>query len=269
VQVSGAGGNVLVLPGDDGLLLVDSGAIESSAALAAFLSDRFGGAPVRALFNTHWHLANTGGNDAFGPAGAQILAHENTRLWMSTEFYVEWQDKTYQPRAAEALPNDTFYSHEPQPLKLGFGSRQIEYGHLREAHTDGDIYVFFPEDNVLAVGGVMAGGGYPIVDFTTGGWIGGLEDATQKLIDLSDAQTRIIPESGPVQTRAALAAQHEMLVTVRGRIENAMRQGKSAEEMLAEGVTREFDERWGNDPRLFVSNIYDGLWWAGRLSGSL
>jgi cyclase len=264
-----AGSNVVVLPGQQGLLMVDSGAAERAADLRAFLADRFDGAQVSTLFNTHWHPENTGGNDPFGEAGATITAHENTRLWMSTEYYVDWQDRTYAPRRDAALPTSTFYSHEPQPLKLSFAGASIEYGHLREAHTDGDIYVFFRDHNVIAAGGVVRGGVYPIVDYTTGGWIGGLADATRQLIDLADSATRIVPEAGPVQTRADLEAQHDMLVTLRERIEDLMRQGRSAREMVEEGVTRDFDGRWGNNADLFVSNVYDGLWWSGRLTRSL
>ena len=268
-QVTGAGANVVVLRRPDGLALVDSGAPERSADLAAFIADAFPGAPVQALFNTHWHLANTGGNETFREAGARIYAHENTKLWMSTEFYVTWQDRTYAPRPEAALPTDTFYSHEPQPLRLDFGGRQVEYGHLPEAHTDGDIYVLFPEDNVIVAGGAAWKGAYPILDYTTGGWIGGMADATRKLIDLADAGTRIVPESGPALMRADLEAQHEMLETVHERVADLMRKGKSAREMLEDGVTRDFDARWGNNPRQFVSNVYDGMWWGGRLGGAL
>jgi glyoxylase-like metal-dependent hydrolase (beta-lactamase superfamily II) len=269
VQIEGVGGNVLVLGGPDGLAMVDSGSPEHSAGLLKLVSERLGGKAVHSLFNTHWHLPHTGANEALGEAGAKIIAHENTRLWMSTEFYVEWQDKTYAPRPAAALPSETFYSSDPQPIEVSFGSEQIEYGHLPEAHTDGDIYVFFRDRNVLAAGGAVAVGAYPVVDFSTGGWIGGLVDATKKLLDMTDAETLIVPGSGPVVSRAHLEAQHEMLTTIRGRIEDLMRQGKSADEMVAARVTAEFDAAWGNNRDLFVSNVYDGLWWGGRLGGAL
>ncbi|HEX7081454.1 MAG TPA: MBL fold metallo-hydrolase [Gammaproteobacteria bacterium] len=265
--IGGAGGNVVVLDGPDGLALVDSGAPKHAAALVAFLADELGGKPVSALFNTHWHLESTGGNEAFATAGARIYAHINTKLWMSTEFYVDWQDRTYPPRPDAALPTETFYSHEPQPLETSIGDRIVEYAHLPEAHTDGDIYVRFPEDNVIVAGGVAAKGAYPILDTATGGWIGGMADAVKTLIDLCDGETRIVPETGPVLTRADLEAEHEMLVTLQGRIEDAMKMGKSAREMIEEGVTKDFDAQWGNGSKQFVSNAYDGLWWGGRVSG--
>jgi glyoxylase-like metal-dependent hydrolase (beta-lactamase superfamily II) len=269
VMIEGEQANALVLATPAGGVLVDSGAPEQAAALAAAVAEQLGGAPLLALFNTHWHLDHTGANDAFGKAGVKIIAHENTRLWMSTEYYVDWQDKTYEPRAHEALPNDTFYSSDRQPLVLEAGGERIEYGHLREAHTDGDIYVRFRERNVIAAGGAVGGGAYPIMDYSTGGWIGGLIDANKKLLDLANEETLLVGHAGAVQTRAQLAAQHEMLRTMRERIETLMRKGNSAAEMVASGVTADFDGRYGTDGALFTRNAYEGLWWAGRLTNSL
>jgi glyoxylase-like metal-dependent hydrolase (beta-lactamase superfamily II) len=261
--------NLLLLRTAAGSVLVDSGAPEQAAALSLAVAEELGGAPLAALFNTHWHLDHTGANDVFGKAGTKIIAHENTRLWMSTEYYVDWQDTTYEPRAAAALPNHTFYSSDPQPLVLDLGGERIEYGHLREAHTDGDIYVRFRERNVIAAGGASGGGSYPIIDYATGGWIGGLIDANKKLLDLADDETLIVGHAGTVQTRAQLTDQHEMLRAMRERVEGLMRKGKSAEEMIASGVTADFDGRYGTDGALFTRNAYEGLWWAGRLTNSL
>ena len=267
--IGGAGGNVALLRTADAAALVDSGAPEHAAALSALVRSQLGGAPLETLLNTHWHPAATGGNDALGGAGTKIVAHENTRLWMATEYYVDWEDKTYEPRAAAALPTTTFHSSDPQPLTLKVGDERIEYGHLQEAHTDGDIYVFFRERNVLVAGGAVAAGAYPVIDYATGGWIGGLVDATQKLLNITNANTLIVPHEGPAQPHSHLEAQLDMLKTVRGRIENLMRKGKSIAEMLAADVTAGFDAQWGTNRERFVANIYNGLWWAGRLGYSL
>lgn len=267
-QITGAGGNVVVLATPDGLALVDSGAPGQADALMGFLDGVFGDAPIEALFNTHWHLPHTGANALIGERGAKIFAHENTRLWMSTEYYVDWEDKTYEPRPHAALPTETFYSSDPQPIHHELGGQRIEYGHLAQAHTDGDIYVRFLDENVIVAGGVVGAGAYPLPDSATGGWIGGLEAATRRLADLSDASTRIVPGTGPVQTRADLEAQLEMLSTVHQRVNALMIEGKSAAEMVAEGVTEEFDGAWG-DPRQFISNVYDSMWWGGRVRGAI
>jgi len=267
--ISGAGGNVTVLDGTDSLALVDTGAPASRVALQTVLEKQFGGTPAELVFNTHWHEEHTGGNDHFGAAGARIVAHENTRLWMSTEYYVDWEHRNYEPRAPEALPNDTFYSSDRQPIVIDHGKESIEYAHLPEAHTDGDIYVRFREHNVIAVGGVSTAGRYPVPDYATGGWIGGLINATQHLIGLVDADTLIVPAHGPVCDREHLRSQQEMLSVMRERMESAMRQGRSVEEMLAAGITEDFDADWGDNRERFVANVYGGLWWVGRLTNSL
>jgi len=267
--ITGAGSNVLVLRAAGAAALVDSGTPELADELAKLVRGRLGLLGVELLFNTHWHPAHTGGNEALRSGDTEIVAHELTRLWMSTEYYVDWEDTTYAPRPAAALPTRTFYATDPQPIVVEMGDEEIEYGHLPEAHTDGDVYVRLRTRNVLAAGGVVTFGEYPVSDYSTGGWIGGLVDATKKLLDITDADTLIVPANGPAQPRAHLQAQLEMLTVVRERIENLMRKGRSIEEMLAAGVTAEFDARWGNNGARFVANVYNGLWWAGRLSDSL
>lgn len=267
VQVTGAGGNVVVLTGPESLALVDSGAPEHAEALLAHVDDAHGGKPIEALFNTHWHRPHTGANEAIGQGGARIYAHVNTRRWMSTEYYVGWQDVNYEPRPAAALPTETFYSSDPQPLTLDQAGHRVEYAHLPEAHTDGDIYVRFPDENVIVAGDVLGVDAFPLPDHATGGWIGGLQEATRTLIDLSDAETRIVPGTGPARTRADLEAQLEMLDTMRERIRQQILQGKGTQEILAADVAAGYTDKWG-DPSQFVANVYDGIWWGGRLRGA-
>jgi len=267
--ITGAGSNVVVLRTGSGAALVDSGPTERATDVSHAVRAALGTAPVEVLFNTHWHPAHTGGNEAVRGEGTAIVAHELTRLWMATEYYVDWEDKTYTPRAAAALPTRTFYATDPQPLTTKIGDEEIDYGHLPEAHTDGDVYVLFKNRNVLAAGGAVTFGEYPVIDYATGGWIGGLVAATRKLLDITNADTLIVPANGPAQPRSHLEKQLAMLNVVRERIENLMRKGRSIEEMLAAGVTNEFDAAWGDNRARFVANIYNGLWWAGRLSDSL
>ena len=264
--ITGAGGNVVLLTTPDGAVQVDSGTSTRSQDLAKLVAEHLGSTPTRTLFNTHWHLDHTGGNEAVAPSGTPIVAHENTRLWMTTKFYVEWEDRYYQRRPKAAWPNKTFFSSDPQPLFVDVGKTRVEYGHLPEAHTDGDIYVRFPEQNVIVAGGTVTAGRYPVLDYITGGWIGGLADATKKLIALCDADTLVVPDVGPVQRRADLEAQKEMLETVRQHIEAIALQGRGVQDMIAEGVTKEFDARYTGDSKLFISNAYEGLWWS-RLRG--
>jgi glyoxylase-like metal-dependent hydrolase (beta-lactamase superfamily II) len=266
ILITGAGGNVMLLTAPEGVVQVDSGSAARAQDLAMLVAERAGSGLARTLFNTHWHLDHTGGNEAVAPSGTPIVAHENTRLWMSTKFYVEWEDRYYQRRPQAAWPNKTFFSSEPQPLSVEVGKTRVEYGHLPEAHTDGDIYVRFPEQNVIVAGGAATAARYPVLDYITGGWIGGLADATKKLLAMCDADTLIVPDEGPVQRRADLEAQRMMLETVRERIEAIALQGRGVQDMIAEGITKEFDARYAGDSNLFISNAYEGLWWS-RLRG--
>ena len=262
--IQGAGGNVLLLRTADGGVLVDGGTAAMSASLLARVHALLGRMPVAALFNTHWHPEQTGSNAALGRRGAKIIAHENTKGWLGTSFYVDWQDRSYVPLPPVARPNDTFYTTG----RLQQGGRTIEYGHLPAAHTDGDIYVRFVESNVIAVGGALAVGRYPQMDYTTGGWLGGVVEASQLLLSMSDAQTRLVAADGAVQSRADLQAQLDMARVARERIAEAMKRGFSVDDMLAQGLTKDFDPAWG-DPRFFLRSSYRGLWGHVRELGAI
>ncbi len=261
---SGAGGNVLLISSGEGLVLVNGGSAERSNELLKTIASHTEGKRLTTLFNTDWCADHTGSNEAIGSIGAQIIAHENTKQYLANEQFVEWQKRTYPAKPKVALPTKTFYTKGT----INAGSERIDYGHLGQAHTDGDIYVHLPASNVLMTGDVLAVGKYPIADYTTGGWLGGVLAATKTLLDLSNADTRVIPGTGPVQTRADLQAQFDMLTTLRERFAKMMRQGMSANDMLAAGATKEFDAKWG-DPKLFVPVSYRGLWLHVRELGGI
>ena len=264
IQITGAGSNVLAVIGADEVLMVDGGLKERSADLLKLVAEQSGGRPVKTLFNTHWHPEHTGSNEALGKAGAKIIASENTKLWLGTEIDVGWQKKTYEPSPKAALPNQTFYNSG----KMTFGKEQVEYALMPQAHTDGDIYVFFPGSNILVAGDVVSVGSYPILDYTTGGWIGGMVNSQRTLLQLINMDTHIIPGTGPVQTKADLQALNEMCNTLRDRLVKLMKQGMGPKEMIAAKPTKEFDEKWG-DPELFIANAYRGLWGHVRELGGI
>src|SRR4051812_23401412 len=163
--ITGAGNNVIAFAGEGGSLLVDAG----DAAHAADVLKLAG--KVSTVFNTHYHLESTGGNDAIATAGVTIVAHMNTRLWMTQEIIRDWEGgKVYPPRAKAALPSQAFRAASGE---MAFAGEQIEYGLLPQAHTDGDIFVHFKRANVLAVGDTVQPGRLPALDWFCGGWIGG------------------------------------------------------------------------------------------------
>lgn len=252
--ITGAGGNVLASRGADGIMLVDGGAEEHSGALLSLLESQWGGEP-ELLFNTHCHRDQIGSNEGLGKKGRSIIAHENTRLWLTTEIISKWEDRVYPPMPEEAWPNQTFYDGEKQ---LTF-NENIEYGYLPQGHTDGDIYVFLPERNILMAGGVVAPAAYPVLDYSTNGWIGGMINSLELLLAKVDSETRIIASEGEVVNRAFLEQQLAMCNTIIGQIGEQYYQGKGLEEFLANKPSEAFDERWGN-PDLFLRTAWDGAW---------
>ena len=253
VLIEGAGANVVALGSADGLLLVDAGNEAQAAALQRALAQRWPGRPVDVLFNTNWREEHTGGNAALRGAGATVLAHENTKLWLGGDFFVEWEDRHYAPRPAATWPTKTFYTSG----NLEIGGQRLEYWHLPRAHTDGDVAVFLPEANVLVASDLLTVGRYPVPDYATGGWIGGLVDATQKLLDATDARTRIIAAEGGVYGRAELEAQLELCTAVRLKAAEAFRAGMSQADFIASQPTAAFDGKRG-DPALFLRLVYKG-----------
>jgi glyoxylase-like metal-dependent hydrolase (beta-lactamase superfamily II) len=253
VVIGGAGASVVALKTADGLLLVDGGLASKSGELLDLLDAHSG--PVRMLFNTSWRDEHTGSNETLGAKGAKIAAHMNTKLWLGGDFDVDWEDRHYAPRPAAALPGVTFYTSG----SLDFGGRKVEYRYLPRAHTDGDVAVFFPDANVLATGALLAVGAYPVPDYATGGWIGGLEAATRALLDATDGSTKIVPAFGAACGRAELEAQLQLCTAVRERVADAYRRGLSFKEFVATKPTQEFDASRG-DPSLFLKLVHKGAW---------
>lgn len=258
--ISGAGGNVVVFSGSDGVLLVDSGSMERSHDLLETVATLSSGRNIQTVFNTHWHWAHTGGNEVLRKAGAKrIIAHENTRLWLGTKVWVEWQNRTYPARPKDAWPTETFYTSG----KMTFGGESIEYGYLPQAHTDGDIYVYFRGQNVLVPGGVLSVGRYPIIDYCTNGWLGGMAAAATQLSGLIDDETRIVPGTGPVQTRADLVAEQAMLTDVQNIVWRMMLKGLGTSDIIAAHATQKYDPKWG-DADSFIHSAYKGLYAHAR-----
>jgi glyoxylase-like metal-dependent hydrolase (beta-lactamase superfamily II) len=206
------------------------------------------------VFNTHWHAENTGANEALRQAGATIVAHENTRLWMTTPTWLPADDRYRPPRPLAARPTKTFYTDG----SMQAGGERIDYGYLIEAHTSGDIYVFFRDSNVIAVGDVASPVEDPVLDYFTGAWIGGRADALSKLVELTDDRTKIVPGLGPVMSRAELRAERDMMKTVYDRTVDRVREGDSVEDMLAAGVLKGL--RTLREPRNFIHDVHKGLW---------
>jgi len=245
--------NIVAQTSADGVLLVDGGSVTASDAVMKAVSGLPGGGSVHTIFNTHWHPEQTGLNERLGKAGAKIIAHENTRLWLTTDVTWPWNGRRFKRLPKVAQPNKTFYDTG----KLDSG---IRYGYISDAaHTDGDLYVFFPKQNVLAVGEAVSGQGWPVVDWWTGGWIGGIVGGLQRLQTLADADTRIVPAHGPLLSLTDLKTQYEMYGTIYDRLSQLLNRGRGPNEAVAAQPTKEFDAQMGN-PDEFVRRSFESLW---------
>jgi glyoxylase-like metal-dependent hydrolase (beta-lactamase superfamily II) len=253
--VTTGGTNVVALSTAEGLVLVDSGTPESSDRLIASLKTVPSGDRVRTLFNTHWHEEHTGANESIRQMGAAIVAHENTRLWMATPTWMLEADRYRPARSKGAQPTETFYTGG----SMNAGGERIEYGYLIAAHTSGDIYVFFRDSNVLAVGDVASPARDPELDYTTGAWIGGRADALDRLVSLADDKTRIVAGFGPPVTRTELRLERDVMKTIYDRTVELVRQGDEVDDMLKAGVMSGLARTW-SDPRRFLYAVHKGLW---------
>lgn len=202
-MLQGDGGNITALVGDEGVLIVDSDndwmAPRIDAALKT-LSDK----PVRFVINTHFHHDHRGGNAFFRKQGAEIIAHENTRENMVKENFAAEPEP-------EVLPTITFASE----YRLSFGGEDILLRHLPNAHTDGDIYVFFPKANVLATGDMLIYGNFPFISDNTHGTIDGHLASQRAMLEFTDADTAIVPGHGMLTGREGLAETSERLTSIR------------------------------------------------------
>ena len=249
------GSNVLCSSGNpQELVLVDSGARASVSQLTAALQAFGPDAKVHTVFNTHYHVDQTGNNETLAAADVAIIAHEHTRQWMATDYWVPANGRYEKARPKAAWPTATFRITG----SLTSGTEPIDYGHLPLAHTDGDIYVFFRKANVLAVGDVASPLRDPALDFFTGAWIGGRVDAMDEILRLSNEQTRIVPAAGPPMTRAEFKAERDMMEEVRTRVWMRILKGDSPRDMLDGGVLNGLGHTW-KDPYKFLYDAAQGM----------
>jgi len=252
--LGGAGSNILVLATDAGKVVVDGGTAASSKAVQQRL-DELPGGRVAALFNTHWHLDQIGANEALGGAGATIYAHAKTRQRLTAGYYLPAEDRYQPPLAPAGRPAKAFHTEATALV----GKTKIDYGYLLEAHTDGDIYVFFPEVNVVAVGDVLSPQSDPEFDWFGGGWLGGRLDSLKRLLALGDKDTRFVPSVGSVVGRAQVQAELDMHTKLFDRMVEHVRLGETAADMLKAGVLDGLGRQFA-DPAKLLYDVHKGFW---------
>ena len=255
--LEGSGGNIAVLTGKDGKLLIDAGFTVSRPRIAPAL-DSLSADPITRLINTHWHIDHTDGNAWLHAAGADITAHENTKKHLSTSTRVAGWSYTFPPAPMGALPTTVFSGAH----RLRHNNTSLELNYYGPAHTDSDISVAFEEADVLHVGDTWWNGFYPFIDYSTGGSIDGMIRATKRNLSVVTDDTIIIPGHGPIGNKAGLSEYCDMLVVIRENVSTLKKQGKSLAETIAEKPTAAYDAKWGQflmTPAIFTTLVYSGV----------
>ena len=243
--LEGAGGNVTIAVGTDGIIMVDSQFAPMHDKLKAAI-EKISPLPIKYLINTHYHGDHTGGNAAFHKDGATVVAQDNIRARLVAGTTNGLTGNKTPPAPADALPTDTYFGGSKT---VQVGGRKAQLNHVYNAHTDGDTWVFFDDANVLDTGDTFGNTGrYNTIDFANGGDIRGLIRAADAYIKVSNDQTKVVPGHGTLANKANLIAWREMLVTSRDRIQKLFNEGKSEQEVLAAKPLADLDAKWAANP---------------------
>jgi glyoxylase-like metal-dependent hydrolase (beta-lactamase superfamily II) len=262
-MLQGAGGNIGASVGADGIVIVDDQyaplADKIQAALKG-ITDK----PVRFVINTHWHGDHTGGNAYFSKQGT-IVAQENVRERLKNGGKVLGND--VKPAANEVLPIITFNDRASVHLN-GEDIRAIHFPH---GHTDGDSVIFFTQSNVVHMGDDFVTYGFPFIDLESGGSVRGMIAACEKVLATVAPDVKVIPGHGPLSTVADLKPFLAMLKDATARVENGIKQGKTADQ-LKQGKILAGYESWGGEGKFittdkFIETLYNDL--TGKKTGEL
>jgi glyoxylase-like metal-dependent hydrolase (beta-lactamase superfamily II) len=245
-MLEGAGGNVTVAVGTDGIIMVDTQFAPMHDKLKAAI-EKISPLPIKTIIITHFHGDHTGGIAAFRKDGAQVIAQDNIRL------------KT-PPVGADALPTETFFGGTKT---IEVGGRKAIITHIYNAHTDGDSAVYFPDANVLSTGDVMNNRHrYQQVDFANGGDIRGMIRGTNEWLKLANDNTKIVVGHGGLAKKSDIAAYNEMVKTARERVEKLFNEGKSEAEVIAAKPLADLDKTWADNDQAsaaFVKQVYNSF----------
>lgn len=254
-MLEGAGGNIGVSVGDDGLLIVDDQFAPLADKIRAALKG-IADKKLKFILNTHWHGDHTGGNVVFGPE-ATIIAHDNVRKRLATEQKSTVFNTTTPPSPKEALPVITF----DQSLSVHFNGEDIRAIHFPHGHTDGDSVIFFSASNVVHLGDDFFAGRFPFVDLESGGSVEGLVKNIGELVNKIPAGAKLIPGHGPISTLDDLKSYHRMLQQTTEIVRQKIAAGKTLDQIKSEGLPDEW-KPWGEGfikTDRWVETIYKSL----------
>ncbi len=240
VLLRGKGGNILLLKGDDGLLLVDTDYQELSPALKGVLAEYGGLNNVTYIINTHWHGDHTQGNMMLGHH-APIIAHDNVRSRLLTQQEIKMFNMVSEPYPAHAIPTITY----DNAITLRLNDETVSINHYPRGHTDGDSIIFLQEANIVHMGDHFFSGMFPFVDVANGGNVVQMTDNIASVLDLIDDETVVIPGHGVVTDKTGLTDFHAMLLGTTAEVKDMIEQGLSLAEMQEEGLSLDWED-WAN-----------------------
>ena len=238
-------GNILVVVGDSGVLLVDGQSTRRVLGADSALR-RLTSAPVRYVVNTHYHDDHIGGNPHWRSRGALIVAHDRVPVEARKDTTIaEWENWHREPAPAAALPDLTF----SDTLTLHLGAERIVVLHPKPAHTGGDAVIWLPARNVIHVGDIVEIDAPPFIDWWAGGSLDGMIAGVDALLPLIDDSTRVVPGHGAIVGRTRVVAYRAMLQDLRGRVERAVRAGTTVDALVAERPLARYEAELGGPRR--------------------
>jgi len=245
--LQGAGCNVIALPGPDGALMIDGGLAANVDALMTAVKNTTGATRIHTLINTHWHPEQTGANEAVGRAGGVIFAHEKTKTYLSNAVYSVTFKGRRRPLPEPARPTKTVRGDG----SMEFAGQKIDYGYMPAAHTDSDLFIHFPQMNLLAVGGVVSAEEWPLLDYRNGAWLGGRVRALEHLADLVKPDTRVVPANGRVMTGTEIVRHRDMYQKLFTTMIGYLNMGLGPEDAVQRNPLKEYQSEFG-DPSTFT-----------------
>ena len=250
----GAGCNVIALHGDDGALMIDGGLRANADMLLKAVKDATGSNRVHTLINTHWHPEQVGANEAVGRDGGVIIAHEKTKMYLSNTVSSITFEGRRPPSPESARPNKTTRGDG----SLMFAGQQVNYGYLPAAHTDGDLFVHFPGLNVLVAGGVVSGEEWPLLDYINGAWLGGRVRAVERLSEIVNPDTRVVPTNGHVITGRDIVRQRDIYDELFQTMIADMNKGFGPEDAAKQNALNKYASEFG-DASNFLYGAYRSM----------
>ena len=251
-MLEGSGGNIGVLVGNDGVILIDDQFAPLSEKIKkaiAAISDK----PIRFIINTHFHGDHSDGNKVFGSEGSIIVAHENARKRLSTDYIFEAFKQEQKAMSYEGLPKITF----AESLTFNMNGETVQVIHIKNAHTDGDAAIYFKASNVLHTGDAFVRYGLPFIDDGGGGTIDGMISGAEQMLKMINDETKIIPGHGQISSKKDLQDYKNKLQIIRNRIADGIKAGKTVDQIINSDPTKEF--KTGFDKIFFVQSVYNSL----------